>query len=139
MRLVVPWVVSLIPCLAVAETYRLLPERYCTIHSDRPEVSCKARAAFSGANLTIFEQGPGWYGRERIKTLAGENENTFPLEVIQKDENTIAFRYPVLWSGLATIVVMKKERRYFFSEISYSETLESSASAVEQGRIVVEP
>jgi hypothetical protein len=96
------------------------------------------RPAFSGADLSIFKNGESWYGKEILKTLKGSKEHVFPLEQIKQDASVMVFNYPVLYSGIATIVLIKETGRFYFSEISYSEPLRVQDATVEEGRFTVE-
>jgi hypothetical protein len=61
----------------------------------------------------------------------------FPLGLIKKDENVVVFNYPVLYSGIATIVLIKKTGRFYMSEISYSDVLKVQDATIEAGRFTV--
>jgi hypothetical protein len=61
----------------------------------------------------------------------------FPLELIKQDASVMVFNYPVLYSGIATIVLITETGRYYFSEISYSKALRAQNATIEDGRFTV--
>jgi len=135
----IAWVLlTLFPAACFAESYTLIPEAKCSSTGERLEFSCKRDSAFSGQELSIFRNGESWYGKEILKTLNGSKENVFPLELIKQDAGVMVFNYPVLYSGIATIVLIKKTGRYYFSELSYSEALRAQDATIEGGRFTVD-
>ncbi len=133
------WVsLILFPAASFAESYTLSAESHCSSSGKRLTFSCKGEPAYSGAELSIFRNGESWYGKEILKTLKGSKENVFPLELIKQDASVMVFNYPVLYSGIATIVLIKKTGRFYFSEISYSEALRAQNATIEEGRFTVE-
>lgn len=137
MYMAVLFCVLLIPVASFAESYTLIAESHCTSTGKRLAFSCKVEPAFTGAELSIFRNGESWYGKEILKTLKGSKENVFPLELIKQDASVMVFNYPVLYSGIATIVLIKKTGRFYFSEISYSEALYAQNATIEEGRFTV--
>jgi len=69
--------------------------------------------------------------------MESESHQAFPLDLIKKDDYVLVFNYPVLYSGIATIVLIKKTGRFYMSEISYSEALNMQNVAIEGGRFVI--
>ncbi|MDP2239159.1 MAG: hypothetical protein Q8K18_03205 [Burkholderiales bacterium] len=128
---------TLFPIASSAESYTLIFESKCSSTGERLEFSCKREPTFSGQDLGIFRNGEKWYGKEILKTLKGSKENVFPLELIKQDVSVMVFNYPVLYSGIATIVLIKKTGRFYFSEISYSEALYAQGATIEDGRFTV--
>lgn len=134
----IAWVsLVLFPAASFAESYTLIPEFHCSSSGKGLAFSCKGGPAFSGADLSIFKNGESWYGKEILKTLKGSKEHVFPLEQIKQDASVMVFNYPVLYSGIATIVLIKETGRFYFSEISYSEPLRTQDATVEEGRFTV--
>jgi hypothetical protein len=132
------WVLlTLFPAASFAESYTLIFESKCSSTGERLEFSCKREPTFTGQGLSIFRNGESWYGKERLKTLKGSKENVFPLELIKQDASVMVFNYPVLYSGIATIVLIKKTGRFYLSEISYSEALRAQDATIEDGRFTV--
>jgi hypothetical protein len=132
------WVsLALFPAASFAETYTLIAESHCSSSGKGLTFSCKVESAFSGAELSIFRNGESWYGKEILKTLEGSKENVLSLELIKQDASVMVFNYPVLYSGIATIVLVKKTGRFYFSEISYSESLHAQNANIEEGRFTV--
>jgi hypothetical protein len=132
------WVsLLLFPALSFAESYTLLPESHCSSSGEKLEFSCKDGPSFSGAELTIFKKDESWYGQENLKTLTGPKKNIFSLPLAKQNSSVMIFDYPVLYSGVATIVLIKKTGRYYFSEVSYSEPLGVQDVTVEGGRFIV--
>ena len=128
---------ALFPAASFAESYVLIPESHCSSTGDGLAFSCKKGPAFSGQDLSIFSNGERWFGREILKTLTGSRENVFPVELVKQDAGVMVFNHPVLYSGIATIVLIKKTGRFYFSEISYSAALHTQNATIEEGRFVV--
>jgi hypothetical protein len=136
----IAWVLSLVlfPAASFAESYALIAESHCSSSGKGLAFSCKKEPAFSGAELSISRNGEIWYGKEILKTLKGTKENVFPIKLIKQDASVMVFNYPVFYSGIATIVLIKETGRFYFSEISYSEPLRVQDATVEEGRFTVE-
>lgn len=135
------WIVFLFAFLAhgagYAQTYVLTPETRCSSSDGDPAFSCRPGSSMSGVTLQLVKTDGEWFGRELITSSSGEKENKFTLQLIKSDANAIALSYPVLWSGLATIVLMTKSGRYYFSEVSYSDVLVTSNVTVERGSFAI--
>lgn len=135
---VAKWIVffiALVPHSALqAQTYVLSPDTHCSSSDGDSAFSCRPGSAMSGVTLRIVRKDGAWFGEELISGSSRTRINYFPLDVIKSDSNAIALNYPVLWSGLATIVLITKSGQYYFSETSYSETLMISNVTVERGR-----
>ena len=58
----------------------------------------------------------------------------FPLDLIKEDSDILILNYPVLYSGIANIVLMKKTGRFYFFEIAYSGALKVQSYDVESGK-----
>jgi hypothetical protein len=132
------WVsLILIPTASFAESYTLIAESHCSSRGEQLAFSCKEGSSFSGAKLTILKNAGVWYGRESLKTLDGTKKNEFRISLVKQNESVMVFDYPVMYSGIATIVLIKKTGRFFFSEISYSEILNAQDATIEAGRFTV--
>lgn len=127
----------LIPTTLFAESYTLTAESHCSSSGEQLDFSCKAGASFSGAQLSILKNEGSWFGRETLKTLDGSKKNQFRMSLTKNNASVMVFDYPVKYSGIATIVLIKKTCRYYFSEISYSETLDVQNVTIEDGRFTV--
>lgn len=134
----IAWIsLVLFPAMALAESYTLIAESHCSSSGKGLAFSCKGGLSFSGVELSIFRNDESWFGKEKLKTLTGSKENVFPVELIKQDASVMVFNYPVLYSGIATIVLVKKTGRYYFSEISYSEPLDTQNATIEEGLFTV--
>ena len=134
----IAWVsLILFPTASFAESYALIAESHCSSSGKGLAFSCKGEPAFTGAELSIFRNGEGWHGKEILKTVKGSKENVFPLELIKQDASVMVFNYPVLYGGSATIVLIMKTGRFYFSEISYSGALHAQNATIEEGRFTV--
>jgi len=135
----IAWVLlTLFPAASFAESYTLIFESKCSSTGERLEFSCKREPAVREQDLSIFRNNGSWYGKEILKTLKGPKKNVFPLSLVKQDASVMVFNYPVLYSGIATIVLIKKTGRFYFSEISYSETLRAQDATIEDGRFTVD-
>lgn len=130
-RLVTAMVFALIAKTALGETYALVFDSKCSSSGEKLEFSCKSDPAFWAQNTTILLRNGKWLGIE------GASQRTFPLGLIKNDEHVMVFDYPVLYSGIATIVLIKKTGRFYMSEISYSNVLKVQDATIEAGRFTV--
>lgn len=124
-------ILALVANTAFGETYALVFDSNCSSRGEKLEFSCKSEPSFSSQNTTIFLRDGAWFG------LEGASRKVFPLGLIKKDENIVVFNYPVLYSGIATIVLIKKTGRFYMSEISYSDVLKVQDATIEAGRFTV--
>lgn len=124
-------ILALISQAALAETYTLVFDSNCSSRGEKLEFSCKAVPSFSAQSTTIFFRDGKWLGIE------GTSQRAFPLGLIKNDEYVMVFDYPVLYSGIATIVLMKKTGRFYMSETSYSDALKVQEVSIESGRFTV--
>jgi hypothetical protein len=124
-------ILTLNPQAVFAETYNLIFDSNCSSSGEKLKFSCKPKPSFYAQNTTIFLSHGKWLGME------SESHQAFPLDLIKKDDYVLVFNYPVLYSGIATIVLIKKTGRFYMSEISYSETLNMQNVAIEGGRFVI--
>ena len=122
---------ALVAKTALGETYTLIFDSNCSSRGEKLEFSCKAKPSFSAQSTTIFFRDGKWLGIE------GVSKRAFPLGLIKNDEYVLVFDYPVLYSGIATIVLIKKSGRFYMSEISYSNALKVQDATIEAGRFTV--
>ncbi|MDT8375126.1 MAG: hypothetical protein RQ867_00145 [Mariprofundaceae bacterium] len=129
------WVVAIILALtsqtALAESYTLVFDSNCSSRGEKLEFLCKAEPSFSAQNTIIFFRDGKWLGIE------GTSQQAFPLGFIKNDEYVMVFDYPVLYSGIATIVLMKKTGRFYMAETAYSDVLRVQEVSIESGRFTV--
>lgn len=122
---------ALVANTALGETYALVFDSKCSSSGEKLEFSCKSDPAFWAQNTTILLRNGKWLGVE------GASQRAFPLGLIKNDEYVMVFDYPVLYSGIATIVLIKKTGRFYMSEISYSNALKVQDATIEAGRFTV--
>lgn len=122
---------ALVANTALGETYALVFDSKCSSSGKKLEFSCKSDPAFWAQNTTILLRNGKWLGVE------GASQRAFPLGLIKNDEYVMVFDYPVLYSGIATIVLIKKTGRFYMSEISYSNALKVQDATIEAGRFTV--
>ena len=125
-------ILVLVSQAALGETYTLAFDSKCSSSGEKLEFSCKSSPASWAKNTTIFVSNGKWLGKE------GASQKTFPLGLIKNDEYVMVFDYPVLYSGVATIVLIKKTGRFYMSEISYSNALNVQDASIEAGRFIVD-
>jgi hypothetical protein len=118
---------------ALAESYLLTAKSTCSSTGVGLSFSCRNEAAVSGVALSLVKDGPFWQGREQSRSSRGVTTNSFKIDLIKRDSSVLIFNYPVLYSGIATIVLSLKTGRYYFSEISYSEALGTKNITIEEG------
>lgn len=132
---VASWVAVIVLALsskaAFAETYELVFDSNCSTRGEKLEFSCKPEPSFSAQGTIIFLRNGKWFGIE------GATQKVFPLGLIKKDEYVVVFDYPVFYSGVATIVLMKETKRFYMSEIAYSNALKVQEVSIEGGRFTI--
>jgi len=124
----------LVTSFATAQSYELVAVSHSSSNGDGLNFTNKDGPSFSGLRLRVFKDADTWFGREIVKTTGEPKENIFRMDLMKEDENVLILRYPVLYSGLATISIMKKAGRYYFVEISFSAMLGSQNITIEEGR-----
>ena len=117
--------------VAFAETYTLVFDSHCSSSGEKLEFKCKPEPSFDAQNLAIFMRNGKWLG------LEGASQRVFPVGLIKNDDYVMVFDYPVLYSGIATIVLIKKTGRFYFSEIAYSDALKVQGADIEGGSFTV--
>ena len=128
MRWLVVGTLLLISQPSFADSYTLVFDSKCSTSGRKLEFSCQVERASWAENLTISGSNGKWFGREESA------QRTFPLGLIKNDEYVMIFDYPVLYSGIATIVLIKRTGRFYMSEISYSGALGDQNATIEAGR-----
>lgn len=137
MKLFIWTLLALFPIVSFAKSYSLIPESHCSSSGEQLVFTCKKGPSFSGADLTIHNYKNEWYGVEVLDTHGKINNNEFRISLNKQNESVMVFDYPVLYSGIATIVLIKHTNRYYFSEVSYSEILGVQNITIESGRFIV--
>ena len=130
MRTLVAGVFLLISQPSLADSYTLVFDSKCSSSGQKLEFACKGEPAFWAENISIFASGGKWFGREK------SHQTTFPLGLIKDDDSVLIFDYPVLFSGIVTIVLIKKTGRFYMSTIAYSEPLRAQEATIEAGRFI---
>jgi len=129
------WIIAIILMLnsqaVFAETYSLVFDSNCSSSGEKLKFSCESKPSFYAQNMTIFLSHGDWLAMD------GESRQAFPLDLVKKDDYVLVFNYPVLYSGIATIVLIKRTGRFYMSEISYSEVLNVQNATIEGGRFVI--
>jgi len=109
---------------AFAFDYQLTFEQTCKYN--QKSFPCER----SDEQETIRDMGGKWVGVRKDGSI-------FDLRLIKNDDNVLIFEYPVLWSGASVIYLMKKTGRFYWSEISYSDSLKTDDGRVNVGRITI--
>lgn len=131
MRSLIVGALVLISQPSYADSYTLVFDSRCSSSGRKLEFSCQTERAFWAQKLTIFSSDEKWFGREESA------QSMFPLGLIKDDEYVLIFDYPVLYSGIATIVLIKRTGRFYMSEISYSNALRDQNATLEAGHFTV--
>ncbi len=131
MKYILPLVLLLIFPSGHAESFTLTFDSKCSSTGQKLKFQCISEPAAWAQNLNILAENGKWFGEEET------DKKRFPLSLIKEDEQIKIFDYPVLYSGIATIVLIKKTKRFYFSETSYSEALDIQDITVEAGRFIV--
>ena len=112
--------------ITYAESYTLVTDKYCKSRGVELEFTCENRNPVAPSVLKITRLPDNeWVGEER--------GNTFALEFVKEDSNVLALNYPVLYSGIANVVLVKATGRFYFTEIAYSSVLQVQSYDVEEG------
>jgi len=116
--------------IAYAESYTLVTDKHCKSRGVELEFTCENRNPVAPNVLTITRLPDNeWIGEERGKTFA--------LEFVKEDSNVLILNYPVLYSGIANVVLIKATGRFYFTEIAYSSVLQVQSYDVESGNFVL--
>jgi hypothetical protein len=116
---------------AYAESYTLTFDSKCSATGQKLEFKCKSEPAAWAQNLNIFTDNGKWFAEE------GAGKKRFSIALLKEDALVKIFDYPVLYSGIATIVLIKKTKRFYFSETSYSDALDVQDVTVEAGHFII--
>ena len=127
MRTPIAGALLLISQPSLADSYALVFDSKCSSSGHKLEFACQAEPAFRVEKLSIFTNGGKWFGREESR------QTTFPLTLVKNDDYVMILDYPVLYSGIATIVLIKRTGRFYMSTISYSEALHVQDATIEAG------
>lgn len=113
---------------ASAQTYTLYTESHCAHRGLDLTFKCIPMGSpTSPSKLVITKESAS-------KWVANEGGKTFPLNFIKEDKEFLALDYPVLYSGMAHIVLMKETGRFYLTEVAYSSVLKIQSYDVEKGR-----
>lgn len=132
MKLLLAGVLVLISPTLLADSYTLVFDSKCSTSGRKIAFSCKTES--TSENITIFSTNGKWFGREQ---WARRGELTFPLGLIKNDKYVMTFNYPVSFSGIATIVLIKQTGRFYMSTIAYSDVLREQEAILEAGNFTV--
>lgn len=109
-----------------AESYRLVTDKHCKSRGVALVFTCEDRDSTAPGVLTVTRLPANeWIGEEQ--------GNRFALEVVKEDDNVLVLNYPVLYSGIATVVLVKATRRFYLTEVGYSSALQAQSYDVEAG------
>jgi len=121
MRLLLSVCILVATQAAFAFDYLLNFEQTCKYENDA--FSCTN----SNATATIRQHSSGeWVG-------VRPDGSIFDLRLMKHDEHVLVLEYPVLWSGTSVLHLMKKTRRFYWPEISYSDALQADDGRVNIG------
>ena len=116
--------------IAYAESYRLVTDTHCKNRSVELAFTCENKNPVAPNVLTVTRLPTNeWIGEER--------GNTFALEFVKEDSNVLILNYPVLYSGIANVVIVKATSRFYLTEIAYSSALKMQSYDVESGNFVL--
>jgi hypothetical protein len=111
---------------AFAESYRLVTDTHCKSRGVELAFTCENKNPVAPNVLTVTRLPTNeWIGEER--------GNTFALEFVKEDSNVLILNYPVLYSGIANVVIVKATNRFYLTEIAYSSALKMQSYDVESG------
>lgn len=113
---------------AFAQTYTLYTDSHCANRGTELMFKCNPRGSSTSPSKIVITKvsNDRWLGDERGRT--------FPLKFIKEDSDILILDYPVLYSGFAHIVIMKKTGRFYFTEVAYSGVLDVQSYDIESGR-----
>jgi hypothetical protein len=112
--------------ISFAESYRLVTDKHCKNRGVELGFTCENRNPLAPNALTITRLPANeWIGDER--------GNKFALEFVKEDSNVLVLNYPVLYSGIANVVLVKATGSFYFTEIGYSPALQEQSYDVESG------
>lgn len=89
----------------------------------------KVKCIASQKTAELFTRNGQWYGIKDEIT-----PEVVPLRIIKDDANILILENPVRFSGSSTVHLMKGTRAVYWSEISYSEALQSEDAHLRIGK-----
>ena len=114
---------------AFAERYELKTENHCASRTTELSFTCKSVNLSSPAKLIVRKTTDNkWVGREY--------KNEFELLLVKEDKDVLILNYPVLYSGIANVVIVKATGFFYITEIAYSAVLKQQSYDVESGKFV---
>lgn len=89
-----------------------------------------------GRNTMVCKKDTGWL--PGIRELRGKWWAVFenapaPLEVVRDDEHVVVLKQNVYFSGFKMISLMKKSRRFFITEVAYSDVFKADETTTTIG------
>ena len=113
-----------------AESYSLRTDSHCKSRSVDLSFTCQRDTSSAPSILTVT--------RNIDNTWTGEEDGKkFPLTLLKEDKDILILNYPVLYSGIATVVIVQATGSFYLTEIAYSPALNVQRYDVESGRFVV--
>jgi hypothetical protein len=107
---------------AHAFDYQLTMEQSCSFDIGRNTMVCKKETGWlpgiresRGRWTAVFENAPA------------------PLEIVRDDEHVVVLKQSVYFSGFKMISLMKKSRRFFITEVAYSDHLKADETTTTIG------
>lgn len=120
------WLVFFQANFAFAESYRLVTDAHCKNRGVELGFNCENSNLSVPYKLTVTRLPTNeWIGEEE--------DNKFALQFIKEDNNVLILNYPVSYSGIATVVMVKATNRFYLTEIAYSSVLKIQSYDVESG------
>jgi hypothetical protein len=106
----------------------LVTDKHCKSRGEQLAFVCEKTNTTAPYKLTVTRLPDNtWFGEEE--------GSLFSLDLIKEDNNIIVINYPVLYSGIANIVIFKATDRFYFTEIAYSSVLDEQSYDVESGNV----
>jgi len=110
-------------CLAAhAFDFQLNKEQACSFDIGRNTMVCRKETGWLPA---IREQSGKWW--------AVFEDAPAPLEVVREDEHIVVLKQTVYFSGFKVISLMKKSRRFFITEVAYSDIVHADETTTTIG------
>jgi hypothetical protein len=106
----------------------LVTDKHCKSRGEQLAFVCEKTNTTAPYKLTVTRLPDNtWFGKEE--------GSLFSLDLIKEDNNIIVINYPVLYSGIANVVILKATNRFYFTEIAYSSVLDEQSYDVESGNV----
>jgi hypothetical protein len=116
---------------AFAEAYLLEIGEQCGTRGDKLIFECglstEEKITGEKAKFIVFQSGGDWSAKQTNGVVVTE------FKTLQNDDNVLILEASTLFSGNRTLYIFKKNRRFYFVETAFTDTLKNNEMTIKQG------